>query len=89
MMYNLFKLSDDNEAILDFRDLSNVQLKNDNVQTFDTKWNEVLPAITDRPTDSISENLYKMQYEKSEEFQYVLPVHAQEKTATREMIIAD
>ena len=44
------------------------KLKNDNVQTFDTKWDEVLPAVTDRPTDSISESLYKMQYEKSDEF---------------------
>ena len=68
MIYNPFKLCDDNEAILDFRDISNVQLKNDNVQTFDTKWDEVLPAVTDRPTDSISESLYKMQYQKSDEF---------------------
>ena len=32
--------SGDNEAILDFRGLSKVQLKNDNVQAFDAKWDE-------------------------------------------------
>ena len=35
---------------LDFRDLSKAQLKSDNVQTFDTKWDEVRSAVTDRLT---------------------------------------
>ena len=37
MIYDLFKISGDIEAILDFLDLSTVQLKNDSVQVFDTK----------------------------------------------------
>ena len=41
MIYDFFKISGDYEAILDFRDSSNVQKKNDNVQAFDTKWEEV------------------------------------------------
>ena len=40
MIYDLFKISGNNEAILDFRHLSKNQLKNDNVQAFDTKWDE-------------------------------------------------
>ena len=42
------------------------QLKNDSVQAFDTKWDDVLLflAVTDRPTDSILESLYKRQLEK-------------------------
>ena len=43
-IYDLIKISGDNGAILDFRDLSKVPLKNDNVQAFDTKWDEVLSA---------------------------------------------
>ena len=42
--------------------------------------NEVLSAITDRPTDSMLESLYKMQVERSEELKYLLQVHAQEMT---------
>ena len=33
--------------------LSKVQLNNDNVQAFDTKWDEVWSAVTARPTDNI------------------------------------
>ena len=79
-IYEFFKTSGDNEAILDFRDLSNVQLKNDNVQASDTKWDKVLSAVTDRPTDSMMESLFKMQVEKSEELKYLLQVYAQQTT---------
>ena len=41
MIYDFYNISGDNEAILDFRDLSTVQLENGNVQAFDTKWDEV------------------------------------------------
>ena len=41
VIYDFFNISGDNEAILDFRDFSKAQLKSDNVQTFDTKWDEV------------------------------------------------
>ena len=59
MIYDFFKISGDNRAILDFRDLSKVHLKTDNVQAFDTKWNEVFSAVTDRYTESIWESLHK------------------------------
>ena len=50
--------------ISDFRGLSKVHRKNDNVQAFNTKWNEVLSALTDRLTDNMLERLSKMQVEK-------------------------
>ena len=72
MIYDFFKISGDNEAILDLRDSSKVQLENDTVQGFDTKRDDVLSAVTDRPDDSILESLYQMQVEKSEDLQYLL-----------------
>ena len=72
MLNDVFKISGDKEAILDFRDLSEAKLKNDSVESFDTKREEVVAAITDRLTDDILESLYKMQVEKSEELKYVL-----------------
>ena len=59
---------------MDFRDLSNVQLNNDNVQAFDTKRDEVPSAVTERPTDSMLERLCRMQTASSEELKNVLQV---------------
>ena len=69
---NSSAISGDNEAILDFRDLFNVQFKNDNVQALNTKWDEVLSAISDRR--------YKMQVENFEALAYLLQAYAQETT---------
>ena len=80
MIYDLFEISGNNEAILDFRHLTKKQLKSDNVQAFDAKWDEVLSAVTDRPTDSKLESLYKMRVGKSKELKYVLQVHDEETT---------
>ena len=80
MIYDFFKISGDNEAILDLTDLSKVQLKNDSVQAFDAKSDEVLSAVTDRLTDNILESLYKRQLKQSEESKYVLQVHAHKTT---------
>ena len=73
-IHDFRKNSGDNEAILDFRDLSKVQVKNDNVQAFNTNWDEVLSADSDRLTDRTLESLYKMQVEKSEDMKYLLQV---------------
>ena len=54
---DFFKIRGDNDAIWDFRDFSKVQLENDNVQAFDTRWDEVLSAVTDRPADSILDSV--------------------------------
>ena len=62
------------------RDFANVQWKNDNVQAFDTKWDDVSSAITDRPADNKLGSLYKMQIDKSEELKYLMQIYAQETT---------
>ena len=85
VIYDFFNISGDNEAILDFRDLSKAQLKSDNVQTFDTKWDEEWSAVTDRLT-ALWRSLYKMQVEKSEELKYVLQVFAQKDDIWRQEV---
>ena len=47
---------------------------------FDTTWDAVLSAVTDRRTDNIEGNLYNVQIEKSEEMKYLLQVYAQDAT---------
>ena len=70
MIYDLFKISDDSDLEL--------KLKNDNVQAFDAKCDEVVSTDTDSPTDSTLESLYKEQIEKSEELIHLLQVYAQD-----------
>ena len=88
MIYDFFKMSGDSEAILDFRDLSKVQCKNDNVQVFDAKWHKVSSAVTDRPADNILESLCKMQVDKSEK-KCRKSTLKRRHSATRNVIIAD
>ena len=46
MICAYFKISGAGEALLDFNDTYRVQLKNDNVQGIETKWDEVLLSVT-------------------------------------------
>ena len=63
MIYDFYKISGDNGAIMDFSYLSTFQLKNDSVQAFETKWDEGFSAVNERPTDNMLEILCKMQVE--------------------------
>ena len=49
MFYDNFKTFGTSEALHDVNDLLRVQLKNDNVQGFETKCDEVLLAMTKKP----------------------------------------
>ena len=46
MIHDNFKISGTSEALLDFNGLLGIQLKTDNVQGFDTKWNGALLSMT-------------------------------------------
>ena len=49
MICDNVKISGTGEALLDFNDLLRVELRGDNGQGFDTKWDEVLRSITKVP----------------------------------------
>ena len=59
MIYGYFKICGTSEALLDDNDLLRVQFKNDNVQGFDTKWDEVLLSMTKGPGEDILQTVYK------------------------------
>ena len=60
------KISDTDGAVLDIADLLKIELKGENVQTFDTKWDETINAMQKRPDEEPLENLYFKQLEKSD-----------------------
>ena len=67
-----FNISGSNGAILALTEKSKAEVKNDKFQAFDTKRDEVLSGVTDRPTDSILESPYNMHVEMSDELKYLL-----------------
>ena len=47
------KVSDADESILDFNEVLKVELKNDNVQLFKTRWDETAIAMKKQPDEAI------------------------------------
>ena len=48
------------DAVLDYADFFSVTLQDDNIQEFDTRWDEVLLSMTKIPSDEIQESLHKL-----------------------------
>ena len=49
------------DAVLDYADFFCVTLHGDNIQEFDTGWDEVPLSMTEIPSDDILESLYKIE----------------------------
>ena len=59
MIYYYFRGTGAHDTVLDYADLFSVILQDDNVQEFDTRWDEVLLSMSKIPSDDILESLYK------------------------------
>ena len=46
MTYDYFRVTGAHDTVLDFADLFSINLRNDNVQEFDTRWDEILLSMT-------------------------------------------
>ena len=68
MVHEYFWVTGTHETILHFSDLVSVTLHGDDVQYFDTRWDEVLLSAQDVPSDSI----------ESEQFKTVLALNVQD-----------
>ena len=61
MIYEYFRVTGAHDAVLDHTDLFSVSQLGDDVQDFDTRWDQVLLFTSEVPKDnSILESLYKM-----------------------------
>ena len=52
---------------LDYADLFSVTLRDDNIQAFDTRWDEVSLSISRIPSDDILDSLYKLRIRQSDQ----------------------
>ena len=72
MIYDCFRVTGARDAVLDFADLFSVTLHDDNIQEFDTRWDEVLLSMTKIPSDENFESLYILRTCESDQLKTVL-----------------
>ena len=75
LIYEYFLVTRTHEAALDFSDLFSITQRGDDVEGFDTRWDEVLLSTHEVPSDAILESLYKMQIRESDQFKTVLALY--------------
>ena len=56
-------------------DLFTIVLRNDDIQEFDFKWDEILLSMTKIPPDDILEGLYKLRIRESEKLKTVFELY--------------
>ena len=60
LIYEHFRVTGANDSVENYADLFTVVLRNDDIQEFDSKWDEILLSMTQIPSDEILESLYKI-----------------------------
>ena len=66
------------DAVLDHAGLLYVTLPGDNIQEFDTRWDEVLLPMSKIPSDDILESLYKLRIRESAQLKNVFELYDME-----------
>ena len=78
MIFDYFRVTGAHDTVLDFADLFSVTLRDDNVQEFDTRWDEILLSMSKIPSDYVMESLYKLRIRESEQLKTVLELYEME-----------
>ena len=60
MICDCFRVTGAHDTASDHADLFSVTLRDDNIQEFDTRWDEVLLSLSKIPSGDVLESLYKM-----------------------------
>ena len=60
------------DTVLDYADLLSVTLHDDNIQEFDTRWDDVLLSMSKIPSDDVLESLNKLRIRESAQLKTVL-----------------
>ena len=78
LIYEYFRVTGANDSVENYAVLFAVVLRNDGIQEFDSKWDEILLSMTQIPTDDILEKLYKLRIRESERPKTVLELYNME-----------
>ena len=72
MIYDYFQVTGVHDTVLDYADLFSITLRDDDVQDFDTRCDEILLSMTKIPPDDILESLYQLRILESDQLTTVL-----------------
>ena len=75
LICDYFRVMGVNDSVLDYADLFTVAFRNDNIQEFETRWDEILLSMEQFPPDDILESLYKLRTRESEKLKTVLELY--------------
>ena len=78
LIYEYFRVTGANDSVENYAGLLKVVLRNDDVQEFDSKWDESLLSMTKIPPDDILESLHKLRIRESEKLKTVLELYKME-----------
>ena len=78
MIYDYFRVTGAHDTVLDYADLFSVTLRDDNVQEFDTRWDEVLLSMSKIPSDDVLESLCQLRIRESDQLKTILELYEME-----------
>ena len=68
IVYDYFRVTGAHDTVLDYADSFSDTFRDDNIQEFDTRWDEVPLLVTKIPSDEILESLFKLRIRESDQF---------------------
>ena len=78
LIYECFRVTGADDSVENYADIFTVILRSDDIQEFDSKWDEILLSMTQIPSDEILESLYKLRIRESEKRKTVLELYSME-----------
>ena len=78
LIYEYYRDTGANDSVENHADLFTVVFRNDDIQEFDSKWDEILSSMTQTPADDILEIMYKLRIRESEKLNTVLVLYSME-----------
>ena len=78
MIHDYIQVTGAHDTALDHADLFTITLRNDDVQEFDTRWDEIISSMSKIPTDDVLENLYNLSIRESDQLKTVLELQYME-----------
>ena len=72
MIYDYFRVAGAHDSVLNYAGFFSVNHRDDNVQEFDRRWDEVPLSMSKIPPDDVLESLYKLRIREFEQLRTVL-----------------
>ena len=83
MIYDDFRVTGAHDAVLDYADFFSITLRNDDVQKFDTRWDDILLSMTKITPDDVLESLCNLRISESDQLNTVLEIYDVERCIGR------